>query len=75
MVVSYVIWAILIAFGLAVIYESYSGTLTTIRIYYYLATGTVLIIIGAGVCYAAYMSGKSKSPVWDTNSLLIYIEF
>ena len=40
MVVSYVIGAILIAFGLAVIYESYSGTLTTIRIYYYPAIGT-----------------------------------
>ena len=46
MVVSYVIGAILTAFGLAVIYESYSGTLTTIRIYYYPAIGTVLIIIG-----------------------------
>ena len=46
MVVSYVIGAILIVFGLAVIYESYSGTLSTIRIYYYPAIGTVLIIIG-----------------------------
>ena len=63
MVVSYVIGAILIAFGLAVIYESYSGTLTTIQIYYYPAIGTVLIIIGAGVCYAGYISGKSKNPV------------
>jgi hypothetical protein len=63
MVVSYVIGAILVAFGLAVIYESYSGTLTTIRIYYYPAIGTVLIIIGAGVCYAGYMSDKSKNPV------------
>jgi prolipoprotein diacylglyceryltransferase len=62
MVVSYVIGAILAAFGLAVIYESYSGILTTIRIYYYPALGTVLIIIGARVCYAAYMLGKSKSP-------------
>jgi hypothetical protein len=52
MVVSYVIGAILIAFGLVVIYESYSGTLTTIGIYYYPAIGTVLIIVGAGVCYA-----------------------
>ena len=63
MVVSYGIGAILIAFGLAAIYESYSGTLTTIRIYYYPAIGTVLIIIGAGVSYAGYMSDKSKNPI------------
>ena len=62
MAVRYVIGAILIVFGLAVIYESYSGTLMAILIYYYPAIGTVLIIIGAGVCYAGYMSGKSINP-------------
>jgi len=61
MIVGYTIGAILIAFGLAILYEIFSGTYTAPQIVYYPAVGTVLIIIGAGVCYGAYMSGRSRS--------------
>ena len=71
MVVSYVIGAILIAFGLTVIYESYSGTLTTIRIYYYPAIGTVLIIIGAGVCYAEAICRVNLKIPYETLTLCL----
>lgn len=61
MIVGYTIGAILIAFGLAILYEIFSGTSTGPQIVYYPAVGTVLIIIGAGVCYGGYMSGRSRS--------------
>jgi len=68
MVVGYVIGAILIAFGVAVLYEIFSGSSTGLQIVYYPAAGTILLIIGGGVCYGVYESGKSKKRVPDTDS-------
>ncbi len=60
MIVGYTIGAILIAFGLAVLYQIFSGSSTGLQNVYYPAVGTVLLIIGAGVCYGGYTPGKSK---------------
>jgi hypothetical protein len=70
MVVSYVIGAILIAFGLAVIYESYSGTLTTIRIYYYPAIGTVFKSLGQESVMQAICRINLKIP-YETLTLCL----
>jgi len=67
MVVGYVIGAILIAFGVAVLYKTFSGFSTDLQIVYYPFLGISLLVMGAWVCYG-YASGNSKKLELDSNS-------
>ena len=52
----YVVGAILIAVGIGIL--SQTGLLTSSQIVYYPAIGTILVSVGAVVCYEEYASGK-----------------
>ena len=64
----YIVGAILIAFGIAVL--SRIGSLTSSQIVYYPTVGTILFIIGAALCYAEYTSNKSGKcdPISQPNT-------
>ena len=64
--VNYIVGAILIAFGIAVL--SQIGSLTSSQMVYYPFVGTSLFIIGTVLCYAEYTSGRSKNLRLDTDS-------
>ena len=61
----YIVGAILIAFGIAVL--SRIGSLTSSQIVYDPTVGTILFIIGAALCYAEYTSNKSGSAILCPN--------
>jgi hypothetical protein len=56
--VIYIVAAILIAFGIAVL--SQTGLLTSSQLVYYPFVGTSLFIIGVVLCYVEYTSDKPK---------------
>ena len=64
--VIYVVAAILIAFGIAVL--SQTRLLTSSQMVYYPFIGTSLFIIGVVLCYVEYTSGRSKNLRFDTDS-------
>ena len=55
---NYIVGAILIAFGIAVL--SQTGLLTSSQTVYYPFVGTSLFIIGTVLCYVEYTSGDLK---------------
>ena len=61
----YIVGAILIVFGIAVL--SQTGMLTSSQMVYYPFVGTSLFIIGVVLCYVEY-SGRSKNLRLDTDS-------
>lgn len=68
MIVGYTIGAILIVFGLAVLYQIFTGSTTGLQRVSYPTIGIVLLIIGAGVCFGVYTPDKSKNRLLDTDS-------
>jgi hypothetical protein len=64
----YTIGAILMAFGLAVLYQIFTATTTGWQNVSYPAIGIVMLIIGACVCYGVYTPDESKNPILDTDS-------
>ena len=67
MVVGYTIGAILMAFGLAILYKIFTGSSSASQIVYYPFVGIVLLIMGAWVGYG-YMSNSSKNRKLDADS-------
>ena len=63
---NYIVGAILIAFGIAVL--SQTGLLTSSQMVYYPFVGTSLFIIGTVLCYVEYTSGRYKNLRLDTDS-------
>ena len=63
---NYIVGAILIAFGIAVL--SQIGSLTSSQMVYYPFVGTCLFVIGTVLCYVEYTSDKSKNLRLDTDS-------
>ena len=63
---NYIVGAILIALGIAVL--SQTGLLTSSQMVYYPFVGTSLFIIGVVLCYVEYTSDKSKNLRLDTDS-------
>ena len=57
---NYIVGAILIALGIAVL--SQTGLLTSSQMVYYPFVGTSLFIIGAVLYYVEYTSGRYKNP-------------
>ena len=55
---NYIVGAILIAFGIAVL--SQTGLLTSSQMAYYSTVGTILFIIGVALCYVEYTSHRPK---------------
>ncbi|MGB8153594.1 MAG: hypothetical protein WCF97_06730 [Nitrososphaeraceae archaeon] len=62
----YILGAVLIAFGIAVL--SQTGLLTSSQMVYYPFVGTSLFIIGAVLYYVEYTSGRYKNLRLDTDS-------
>ena len=62
----YIVGAILISFGIAVL--SQTGSLTSSQMVYYPFAGASLFIIGTVLCYVEYTSDKSKNLRLDTDS-------
>ncbi|MGA7977401.1 MAG: hypothetical protein WB975_09210 [Nitrososphaeraceae archaeon] len=63
---NYIVGAILIALGIAVL--SQTGLLTSSQMVYYPFVGASLSIIGTMLCYVEYTSDKSKNLRLDTDS-------
>jgi hypothetical protein len=68
MIVGYTIGAILIVFGLVVLYQIFTGSTTGLQMVSYPTIGIVLLIVGACVCYGVYKPNESKNPISDTDS-------
>ena len=64
--VSYVIGAILLAFGLVVLYQIFTGSITGLQMVSYPTIGIVLLIIGVCVCFGVYGPEESKNRILDT---------
>ena len=62
----YIVGAILIALGIAVL--SQTGLLTSSQMVYYPFVGTSLFIIRTVLCHVEYTSGRSKNLRLDTDS-------
>ena len=73
----YIVGAILIVFGIAVL--SQTGLLTSSQMVYYPFVGTSLFIIGVVLCYVEYtladlkISGLTPTPPQYRNSFLKFI--
>ena len=63
LIVGYTIGVIGFLSGLVILYESSSGRSTAPQIPYYPLIGTVLLIVGAVVCYGGYRAGRPKLKV------------
>jgi hypothetical protein len=66
--VGYVIGAILLAFGLVVLYQIFTGSTTGLQMVSYPTIGIVLLIIGACVCFGVYRPDESKNRILDKDS-------
>jgi hypothetical protein len=68
MIVGYTIGAVIIVFGLAILYQIFTGSTTGLQMVSYPTIGIVLLIVGIFVCYGVYTPNESESPILDTNS-------
>lgn len=68
MIVGYTIGALLIVFGLAILYQIFTGSTTGLQTVSYPPIGIVLLIVGTFVCYGVYTPNESENPTLDTDS-------